>query len=283
MLEIRDRETGEVFYHECRFLFAGSGILVTPREIDIPGSDNFRGSIFHSSQWRDDVDVEGKNVVVIGNGCTAAQIVPSIVDKVKSLTQIVRSKHWILPPIDMVYAESLKKVFSYLPGVMMIQRLLVFLIAEIELKAVPMTTSAAKFRQKRRARAEQYMRSTAPAKYHDLLIPGFEIGCKRRIYDSGYLKSLHSNNLTLTNERALKIVENGIETDRGFIKADVIVLANGFSTNTFLEGVTVTGREGTLNQHWNSFGGAEAYNCSAMSGFPNFFMLLGMCLAWSFL
>ncbi|KAH7263840.1 hypothetical protein BKA59DRAFT_520955 [Fusarium tricinctum] len=275
MLEIRDRETDDVFYHECRFLFAGSGILVTPREIDIPGSENFRGSIFHSSQWRDDVDVEGKNVVVIGNGCTAAQIVPSIVDKVKSLTQIVRSKHWILPPIDIVYAESMKKIFSYLPVVMMIQRLLIFLIAEIELKAIPMTTSAAKFRQKRRAQAEQYMRSTAPAKYHDLLIPGFEIGCKRRIYDSGYLKSLHSKNLTLTNERALKIVENGIETDRGFVKADVIVLANGFSTNTFLEGVAVTGREGTLNQHWKSFGGAEAYNCSVMSGFPNFFMLLG--------
>ncbi|KAF5624644.1 ACB 4-hydroxyacetophenone monooxygenase [Fusarium tjaetaba] len=275
VLDVLDCKTGTKFQHECRFLFAGSGILVTPREIDIPGSEDFKGSIFHTSQWRSDVDVEGKNVVVIGNGCTAAQIVPSIVDKTKHLTQIVRAKHWMLPPIDGVYTDYMKSIFKYLPGTMMIQRLLIFLFAEIELKAVPMTTSAAKFRQKRRAYAERFMRDTAPAKYHDLLIPDFEIGCKRRIYDSGYLASLHSKNLTLTNERALKIVENGVETDRGFVEADVIVLANGFSTNTFLEGVEVVGRDETLTQHWESFGGAEAYNCSAMSGFPNFFMLLG--------
>ncbi|KAH7205161.1 uncharacterized protein BKA55DRAFT_466436, partial [Fusarium redolens] len=79
----------------------------------------------------------------------------------------------------------------------------------------------------------------------------------------------------LTNEQALRIVENGIETNRGFVEADIIMLANGFSTNTFLEGVEVVRREETLTQHWESFGGAEAYNCSAMSGFPNFFMLLG--------
>ncbi|KAG9494849.1 hypothetical protein J7337_013078 [Fusarium musae] len=275
VLDVRDYKTGAIFQHECRFLFAGSGILVTPREIDIPGSEDFKGSIFHTSQWRSDVDVSGKNVVVIGNGCTAAQIVPSIVNKTKHLTQIVRAKHWMLPPIDGPYTDFMKSVFKYLPGTMMIQRLLIFLFAEIELKAVPMTTSAAKFRQKRRAYAEKFMRDTAPAKYHDLLIPDFEIGCKRRIYDSGYLASLHSKNLTLTNERALKIVENGVETDRGFVEADVIVLANGFSTNTFLEGVEVVGRDETLTQHWESFGGAEAYNCSAMSGFPNFFMLLG--------
>ncbi|KAF5965016.1 4-hydroxyacetophenone monooxygenase [Fusarium bulbicola] len=275
VLDIRDCKAGVMFQHECRFLFAGSGVLVTPREIDIPGSENFKGSIFHTSQWRSDVDVKDKNVVVIGNGCTAAQVVPSIVDKTRHLTQIVRAKHWMLPPIDGVYTDHRKSIFKYLPGTMMIQRLLIFLFSEIELKAVPMTTSAAKFRQKRRAYAEKFMRDTAPAKYHDLLIPDFEIGCKRRIYDSGYLESLHSKNLTLTNERALKIVENGVETDRGFIEADVIVLANGFSTNTFLEGVEVVGRDETLTQHWESFGGAEAYNCSAMSGFPNFFMLLG--------
>ncbi|KAF5675761.1 ACB 4-hydroxyacetophenone monooxygenase [Fusarium heterosporum] len=275
MLDIRDCKTGDFFHHECRFLFAGSGILVTPREIDIPGSNTFQGSIFHSSQWRDDVDIEGKKVVVIGNGCTAAQIVPSIVDKAKHLTQIVRSKHWMLPPIDAVYTDRMRRIFSYLPGSMMMQRVFIFLIAEIELKAVAMTASAAKFRHKRRIQAEKYMTNNAPDKYHDLLIPDFEIGCKRRIYDSGYLKSLHSENLTLTNERALRFAENGIETDRGFIEADVIVLANGFSTNTFLEGVKVTGRGKTLTQHWESFGGAEAYNCSAMSGFPNFFMLLG--------
>ncbi|KAM0490038.1 hypothetical protein ACHAP8_011959 [Fusarium lateritium] len=275
LVRVRNTSTGSVFYHECRFLFAASGILVTPRKIDVPGSENFKGPIFHSSEWNDDVDVSGKRVIVIGNGCTAAQIVPSIVDKTKHLTQIIRSKHWLFPPIDGVCTDIMKLMLNYVPGTMTIQRVLMFLVAEVELLAVPMTTLAANFRTWRGAQAEEYMLATAPAKYHDILIPDFEVGCKRRIYDAGYLKSLHAKNLTLTNEKALKIVENGIETDRGFIEADVIVLANGFSTNTFLEGVEVVGRKETLAEHWESFGGAEAYNCSAMSGFPNFFMILG--------
>ncbi len=31
----------------------------------------------------------------------------------------------------------------------------------------------------------------------------------------------------------------------------------------------------TLQEHWNTAGGVEAYNCSVLSGFPNMFMLLG--------
>jgi len=54
------------------------------------------------------------------------------------------------------------------------------------------------------------------------------------------------------------------------------VLANGFVTNSFLIGIDVRGKSGqTLEEHWQSFGGPEAYNCSVVNGFPNMFMLLG--------
>ncbi|KAJ4201499.1 hypothetical protein NW767_006587 [Fusarium falciforme] len=277
-LHVRHINTDNVFTHECQFLFAGAGQLVQPRELDVPGVENFKGPIFHSSKWRHDVELEGKNVVVFGNGCTAAQIVPSIVGKTKHLTQVIRAKHWILPPIDGVQTDAMRKMFKYIPGSMALQRFLVFLAAENELRGFPMTKSAAKFRQNRRKQAEQYMRHTAPAKYHDMLIPDFEVGCKRRIFDSGYLEALHSKNLTLTNTPAVEIVANGVKTEDGFIEADVIVMANGYITNKFLGGIEVFGKNGTLNEHWDSFGGAEAYNCSSMSGFPNFFILLGKSL-----
>ncbi|CAK7212764.1 hypothetical protein SCUCBS95973_001574 [Sporothrix curviconia] len=274
-LSIRHSKSGHIFYHECQFLFSGSGQLIKPRELDIPGAENFRGSIFHTSRWRHDVDLEGKNVVVIGNGCTAAQIVPSIVGKTKHLTQIVRSKHWILRGIDEKTAHGLKSVSTRMPWGTAIARMLVFTIAEIELLGFPMTKFAAAFRQRRRRQAEEYMKRSAPNKYHDILIPDFEVGCKRRIFDTGYLQSLHATNLTLTDEKALEIVPEGIRTKNGIIKADVIVLANGYVTNQFLTGINVIGSEGTIAQHWKLFGGAEAYNCSALSGFPNFFILLG--------
>ncbi|KAH7129271.1 hypothetical protein EDB81DRAFT_661866 [Dactylonectria macrodidyma] len=274
-LHIHHIKTNNIFIHECQFLFSGSGQLVTPRELDIPGAATFNGPIFHSSQWRDDVELKGKNVIVIGNGCTAAQIVPSIVGTTKHLTQMIRSKHWILPSIDSAQTKAMSYLFKYIPGSMALQRFLVYLVAERELRGFPMTKAGAQYRRFRRAQVEKYMRSAAPKKYHDILIPDFEVGCKRRIFDSGYLDCLHSENLDLTDDPALQIVPEGIRTKHGLIKADVIVLANGYVTNKFLHGVEVVGRKGTLEEHWESFGGAEAYNCSVLSGFPNFFLLLG--------
>lgn len=120
------------------------------------------------------------------------------------------------------------------------------------------------------------MRKAAPTKYHGMLIPDFDVGCKRRIFDCGYLRSLHADNLRLVNEPVLEIVPEGIRTEEGVIKADVIVLANGFKTNEFISPMTVMGQGGeTLTEHWGRFGGAEAYNCSVCSGFPPFFMILG--------
>jgi cation diffusion facilitator CzcD-associated flavoprotein CzcO len=69
LLQIRNKKTGELFFHECQVLFSATGALVQPREIDIPGSENFAGAIFHSARWDHSVSLKGKNVIVIGNGC----------------------------------------------------------------------------------------------------------------------------------------------------------------------------------------------------------------------
>ena len=74
-----------------------------------------------------------------------------------------------------------------------------------------------------------------------------------------------------------EILPNGIRMESGeVIEADVIILANGFDTNQYLGGVELIGEDGvTLQEHWESFGGPGAYNCTALSGFPNMFFLLG--------
>jgi cation diffusion facilitator CzcD-associated flavoprotein CzcO len=89
------------------------------------------------------------------------------------------------------------------------------------------------------------------------------------------LKSLNSKNLQLKETKITEIVSNGVKTPEGIIPADVIVLATGFKTNTFIPYMTVHGTNGTIQDHWDRYDGPEAYNCSAMSGFPNFFILLG--------
>ena len=274
---IRNTTNGDYYTHECQFLFAGCGILVEPRIADIPGIDTFAGSVISAARWRHDIDLQDKNVAVLGNGCTGNQIVPAIYEKTKHLTHFFRSKHWIVPPIWVPNTATLRWLFRYIPFTMLIARLYVYFIAEMAFKGVPLTKRGAAWRRRQESRAKKYIRETAPKKYHDMLIPDFEIGCKRRIFDSeGYLKCLNAENVTLTDARVEAVVSDGLQTANGFVPADVIVLATGYSTNNYLPGIEVTGPAGELHEHWDHRGGPSAYNCTAVSGFPNFFILLGM-------
>ncbi|KAG5927356.1 hypothetical protein E4U42_002333 [Claviceps africana] len=276
-LHVRNLLNDDVFVHECQFLFGATGILVEPRPCDIPGADTFRGPIFHSAEWRKDVHVTGKRVVLLGNGCTASQIVPAIVDKTQHLTQFVRSKHWIVPPIHMPYTKFFQALFTYVPGVLRTARLLLFLWAENGMRGFFMTAAGERFRKSREAMATRYIRKTAPAKYHDLLIPDFPIGFKRLVFDPAYLPALHAKNMSLSDHRIVEIVPEGVKTESGQVtEADIILLAIGFKTNQYMAGIEVVGRSGkTILEHWSDWGGAEAYHCSALNDFPNFFMLLG--------
>lgn len=265
------------FHHECQFLFGATGQIVRPRKLDVPGVDTFSGTVVHSSQWRPDVDLTDKKVVVFGNGCTGAQLVAASVSSTKHLTHIVRTKHWFLPGMD-AYIDNYTRAVLRIPGVSALSRFLVFIFAEDQLRAFYQNWDSKRYRKNMAKSAERYMRKTAPAKYHDLLIPEFEVGCKRRIFDPGYLKALHAENLELTNEAVLEIVPEGVKmADGRLIEADVIVACNGFQMQNFLSPIEVIGVGGeTAEQHWQKMGGGpEAYNCVAMSGFPNFFAILG--------
>lgn len=275
-MDVRDNKTGTVSYHECKFLFSGVGQLIQPRIPDFPGAGTFRGDMFHAARWNHDVSVQGKNVVVVGNGCTANQIVPAIVRDTKSLTQIVRSKHWILKPPLLLNVHLMSFLFRRIPGLLKLMRLAIWLALENSWRAFYTTTRAAALRKSAEDTTRAYMKELAPAKYHDMLIPDFPIGCKRRIFNPGYLESLNEDNLTLTESPVLEIVPEGVRTKDGVIEADVIALATGYITNSLLPRVAVVGKNGeSAEEHWKKTNGTGAYNTVLLSGFPNFFMILG--------
>lgn len=209
-----------------------------------------------------------------------------------SVTQIIRSQHWVVDRGNFTYPPWMIWAFRHIPLLLRLHRFAIYQGAEADWQLFPMTKSAAQYRQKRRGEIESYMRRTAPAKYHDILIPDFEVGCKvmtglpccmcssltgqRRIFDCNYLDSLHNEKMLLTDAKILEIVPEGLQTSNGLIEADVIVLATGFNTNTFLPGMQVYGRNNkTVEEHWGRNDGPGAYNTTSMNGFPNFFLLLG--------
>lgn len=73
----------------ARIVVSCVGALSIPRKCDVPGAEDFKGPLFHSAQWDHSVQLKDKEVVILGNGCTATQIVPEIAPLVKNVTQIV--------------------------------------------------------------------------------------------------------------------------------------------------------------------------------------------------
>ncbi|KAL7274591.1 hypothetical protein RUND412_002490 [Rhizina undulata] len=274
---------GEEWIHEAKIVISCVGCLVEPKECDIPGKEEFKGDIFHSARWNHNVNLEGKNVIVIGNGCSATQFVPIITPTAKSVTQFARSKHYIVPRIkvpgvsDEAYNKNSQAVFKYIPFSEQSVRLIIALEAERLWGLFKINSRGARMRKELRELSIDFMKSGAPKKYWEALLPDFEIGAKRRIIDGNYLPILSAPNFHLSTTPVAKILPNEIVTASGdHYPGDAIVLANGFKTNDWLSPLEVRGINGrSMNEHWKAIGGPGAYNCTSCAGFPNFFMIVG--------
>src|SRR6266481_6236565 len=53
--------------------------------------DSFKGEIIHPQRWPEGIKTEGKRIVVIGSGATAATLIPNIADQCEHVTMLQRS------------------------------------------------------------------------------------------------------------------------------------------------------------------------------------------------
>lgn len=86
-VEFIDTMTKERMTRKCAILLTAVGGFSIPREVHFPGLESFGGQVFHTAQWDHTCGYRGKRVAVIGNGCSAAQVVPSIAKHVSKITQ----------------------------------------------------------------------------------------------------------------------------------------------------------------------------------------------------
>ena len=98
-LHLRRLSDGADLRVSCNFLWMCQGYYehregYTPRW---PGMDDFKGEILHPQTWPEDQDLEGKTVVVIGSGATAATLIPAIAGKCAKAVMLQRSPTWFAP------------------------------------------------------------------------------------------------------------------------------------------------------------------------------------------
>ncbi|KAI3333759.1 putative monooxygenase [Ustulina deusta] len=282
LVSVKNLKTSETYDRRCKILVSAIGLMTLPNPCDISGASSFQGRIFHTAEWDHTFDWKDKEIVVIGNGCSATQVVPAISQgdrAAKKVTQFARSAQWILERPNPPYSSLFRSTMKWVPLAMRAYRLVLNYYTEWDFNSFPLE-SGAPIRKMYTDYQGAYIRRTSPEKYHEFLVPKTEIGCKRRVMDTDYLECLHRDNVELVYQDPIEeIIKNGVRTKSGrVVKADAIVLANGFQVQKPLLTLNLQGEEGaSITDHWDTFseGLPSAYFGTCFSGFPNFFVMMG--------
>ncbi|KNG47328.1 cyclohexanone 1,2-monooxygenase [Stemphylium lycopersici] len=279
---ILNLQTKERIIRKAKILVSGVGSLSVPKSCDIAGVEQYQGKMFHSAQWDHSFDWKDKDVVVLGNGCSATQFVPIMASEpnpTRKLVQFGRQAQFLAERENPAYSSTFKAVMRYVPLAMRLYRAKFYYEMERDWSGFDIETGR-NIRQDLAKENAAYVKKMAPPKYWNALIPKTEIGCKRKVLDTDYLKTLWRDNIELVSDDPVEqITEIGVVTKSGReVKADAIILATGFATQQMLFPMEIIGRDGvSLSQYWDktSLGVAQAYFGTVVPHFPNFFILMG--------
>ncbi|MCE0762604.1 NAD(P)/FAD-dependent oxidoreductase [Pseudonocardia kujensis] len=256
----------------ARALVTAWGQLNRPTFRDIAGRETFRGDSWHSARWNHDVDLRGKRVACIGNGASAAQLIPEVAEAAAELVVFQRTPNYVVPRDDRPYDPEERERYRR-REFLQESRDGFYWEHEGWMGAMKQGTDvAAEFTAAARAHLEAQV---PDEELRAKLWPDYPIGCKRIIIADTFYPALVRDNVRLVTEKLEGVEPTGVRTADGVLhEVDVIVYATGFETLSFNSALDVRGRGGLqLAEAWRD--GPEAYLGVTVSGFPNLFMLYG--------
>jgi 4-hydroxyacetophenone monooxygenase len=264
------------------------GFLNRPHIPAFDGADRFRGASMHSARWRDDVELAGRDVVVIGNAATALQAIPEIAKVARRLTIFQRSPGWtsVHPEYDRPIRGAEQWAIEHLPHYSGWMRTTIFNWS-MDFKPEFMKVDPAwpqDGRSTSSANEASRARLTGMVETHladrpDLIakvLPDYPPYVKRPTVSNGnYFAAISQDNVEIVTEPIARFEEDGVVDETGRLHpADAIVYATGFQVQKFLGPITVRGRGGlALNDYWGDTPGG--YLGIVVPNFPNFFMMYG--------
>jgi cation diffusion facilitator CzcD-associated flavoprotein CzcO len=270
----KDAEFGGSYILKTDFLVSAVGQLNVPRYHEILGLNDFQGRTMHSARWDWAYKLEGKRIAVIGNGCTAVQIIPEIAKVASQLTVHQRTPNWITPRGDVPVSSLKRAIFKYVPPVRWRHRAEIMDFQESFHPAI--TDAESPFAHMLKDMSKAMMKAQLPDKpdLWDKLTPDYPPGCKRVIASDDYFPVFNQEIVSLETRPISKITEKGIEVDGEETEYDLIVLATGFRTVEFMHPIKIIGAGGRpLSEIWAK--GARGLYGITVESLPNFGMLYG--------
>jgi cation diffusion facilitator CzcD-associated flavoprotein CzcO len=260
--------------YAARTVISGAGGLSAPKLPDIAGIESFEGELFHSAEWRHDVDLSGKRVAIIGTGASSIQIVPSIQPEVAHLDVYQRTAPYVIPRNDRSYRGLERLALKKVPGLQSLYRTGIYWARE---GYVPGFTLAPKLALPAQKMALANIRKgIKDPELRAKVTPDYQIGCKRILISNTYYPALAADNCDVVTDGIAEVTPTGIVTADGTARdVDVIIIATGFHTTELPITEKITGRSGRpLSERWAETG-MSAYKGTAVADYPNLFFIVG--------
>lgn len=255
------------------FLISATGILHHPVKPDIKGLSSFKGDVFHSAEWDDNVDLVNKRVGIIGTGSSGTQITGAISKIISKLSIFQRTPQWIMPVVDKEYSEKSKQKLrdnplrASLVGQMYklsLEKLMSNAVIGHKIPHAFMSISC---------KLNLTMNVKDPV-LRKKLTPDYKVGCKRIIMSDSYYEAMQQPNVDLVTDGIESVNETGIKTKDGRQHdLDVLVLATGFNPFAFMRPMNLKGKHADIEASWKNK--VQAYRSICLPDYPNFFLMLG--------
>jgi cyclohexanone monooxygenase len=294
------------------YCIMATGCLSIPKDIDLPGIENFQGRVYRTSLWpkEQQVDFTGQRVAVVGTGSSGIQAIPEIAKQAAHLTVFQRTPNFSLPsqngPTDpaevqdwLAKREDYRRIQreSWFGGVFMRPNAQSARdVSDEERQAIyERCWAEGGFRMAiafsdlltdkwSNDTASEFVRSkirqivTDPAVAEKLLPRDHPIVTKRPCVDTGYFTTFNRENVELVDIRKSPIeaiTAEGARSGGRELQFDSLVLAIGFDAMTgALSNIEIRGRGGALlKDQWCE--GPRTYLGLAIAGFPNLFIITG--------
>ena len=255
-------------------LIMATGQLSRPRMPDVEGIETFAGDSFHSAQWRHDVDLTDKKVVVVGSGASAIQIVPSIADATADLTVVQRSPNWVMWKSRRRPGRLQTALMKRFALLRILHHVVLFLAYESRYPLVLRVSEPIR-KLSQWYLIQKIKRHMGDPEEIAAAIPHYRLLCNRLLLSNDWYPTLGRDDVHLIGSAVQRVTPTGVVTADGrSIDADVLIWCTGFRASEFLSPINIVGRSGTdLHTQWRH--GAEAYLGISAPNFPNMFMLFG--------
>ncbi|MEJ7833385.1 MAG: NAD(P)/FAD-dependent oxidoreductase [Nocardioides sp.] len=234
---------------------------------EFPGAGDFAGEIVHPQHWPEDLDHDGKRVVVIGSGATAITLVPAMAPTAEHVTMLQRSPSYVL---SRAARDPLARLLRRVPGKLSYPL--------VRWTNILLSLGTYQLSKRRPETVKRIVRSATAKELPngvDVDVhfrPSYDPWDQRVCFvpDGDLFKALRRGTASIVTDTIETFTETGIRLHSGAeLAADIIVTATGLTLKPFggLD-LSVDGEPVVLKD-------TMAYKALMLSGVPNFVYTIG--------